>query len=147
MGTLSLSPERTTVQPLRTDGVALWRLYVMRGLYLLIGLAEGSIIWPQILNHPLSMHSAASSLLGALTLLCLLGVRYPVQMLPLLLFELVWKTIWLAFVAYPVWMAGQMDADMWESTKACLMVVIVPFVIPWGYVFRHFVTMRGDRWR
>jgi hypothetical protein len=146
MSTLSLS-ESVVAKPASADDLPLWRLYLMRGLYLLIGLAEGSIIWPQIVNHPLSMHSAASSLLGALTLLCLLGVRYPERMLPLLMFELVWKTIWLVAVAYPVWRAGLMDADMWESTKACLMVVIVPFVLPWRHIFTHYVTGQGDRWR
>jgi hypothetical protein len=147
MSTLSLPIDRGSTTAVVAEALPLWRLYLMRGLYLLIALGMGSIIWPQIISHPLSMHSAAPSLLGALTLLCLLGVRYPVQMLPLLLFELVWKTIWLVSVAYPAWMAGPLDADMWESTRACLMGVIVPLVIPWRYVFAHYVKARGDRWR
>lgn len=146
MSTLSLS-KNIAVKPVATDGLPLWRLYLMRGVYLLIGLGMGSMIWPQIVHHPLVMHNATSSFLGALTLLCLLGVRYPVQMLPLLLFELTWKTIWLVFIAYPAWAAGKMDAAMWESTQEILWVAIMPFVIPWGYVFVHYVKASGDRWR
>jgi len=56
----------------------------------------GAQIWPLILHHPANlghMRGVVRSLLGALTLLCLLGVRYPVKMLPLLFFEFAWKAI------------------------------------------------------
>ncbi len=87
-----------------------------------------------------------SSLLGALALLSLLGLRYPLQMLPLLLFEMVWKAIWLLFFALPLWRDHQMDAATAESARATLMGVIVPLVIPWPYVFAHYLRKPGDRW-
>jgi hypothetical protein len=65
----------------------------------------------------------------------------------LLLWGLVWKSIWLIVVALPLWSAGQMDESTWATAWACLMVVIVPFVIPWRFVFEHYVKKRGDRWR
>jgi len=81
------------------------RLYLLRGLYLLIALAMGAQIWPLILHHPANvehMRGVVRSFLGALTLLCLLGVRYPVKMLPLLFFEWVWKTIWVLSFGLPL---------------------------------------------
>ncbi|HEX8108155.1 MAG TPA: hypothetical protein VF516_10535 [Kofleriaceae bacterium] len=30
--------------------------------------------------------------------------------------------------------------------QAILMVVVVPVVIPWGYVFRNYVKRPSDRW-
>ena len=69
-------------------------------------------------------------------------------MLPLLFFELVWKSIWLIVVALPLWSARQpMDAKTSETVLACLMGVIFPIVIPWRYVFSNYVMKRGDRWR
>ena len=127
--------------------VSLFRLYVMRAAYLVLVVGLGLMIWPQIIHHPLSNHGATTSLLAGVQLLAILGLRYPLQMLPLLLFELVWKTIWLTAIALPLWLAHQMDADAWDSVNACLWgIVIIPIAIPWGYLFRHYVTMPGDRW-
>lgn len=57
------------------------------------------------------------SFLGALTALSLLGVRHPVRMLPLLLFELAWKLLWALAVWLPLWLAHGVDAqtaDRWR---------------------------------
>ena len=123
------------------------RLYLMRALYLLIAVGLGVTIWPQVIHHPLTMHGSTSSLLGAMAVLAVLGIRYPLQMLPLLFFELVWKTIWLIAVALPLWSAHQIDPDTAESIRACLMGVIVPIVVPWRYVFENYVKKHGDPWR
>ena len=42
-------------------------------------------------------------MLVALSLLWFLGLRYPLQMLPVLLFELAWKLIWMIVVVLPLW--------------------------------------------
>ena len=124
-----------------------FRLYALRATYLLIVLGLGSEIWPLILSHPLSMHSATSSLLAGVSVMAAIGIRYPLKMLPLLMFELIWKSIWLIAIGYPVWAAHQMDADTWESVKACLMgVVLMPIVIPWRFVLANYVAKPGDRW-
>jgi hypothetical protein len=46
------------------------------------------------------------SMLGAMWLLSLFGLRYPLQLLPILLFELLWKTIWLIDYGLPQWSLG-----------------------------------------
>jgi hypothetical protein len=127
--------------------VSTFRLYLMRALYLLIAVGLGVTIWPQVIHHPITMHGSTSSLLGAMAVLAVLGIRYPLQMLPLLFFEMVWKAIWLIAVALPLWFAHRIDADTADSIRACLMGVIVPIAIPWRYVFENYVKKHGDRWR
>ena len=131
--------------------VSTLRLYLLRGTYLLIAIAMGAQIWPLILQHPANvehMRGVVRSFLGALTLLCLLGVRYPVKMLPLLFFEWVWKTIWVLSFGLPLWITHQLTADTSETLVACLMgVVLVPLVLPWRYVIDKYVREPGDGWR
>ena len=134
--------------------VSLFRLYLLRALYLLIVVGLGIVRWPEVINQFIQqenswelMDGVVACMLTAFSVLSILGLRYPLQMLPLLLWELVWKSIWLIIVALPLWSAGQMDESTWATAYACLMVVIVPFVIPWRFVFTHYVKKRGDRWR
>ena len=131
--------------------VSTFRLYLLRATYLLILVGLGFTIWPGIILHAITgdpTPRATSSLLAAVSVLAVLGIRYPLQMLPLLLFELVWKSIWLIAVALPLWSANQMDADTLETVYACLMGwVIFPIIIPWPYVLANYVKKAGDRWR
>jgi hypothetical protein len=129
----------------------LYRLYVMRAAYGIVGLLQGSKTWPALLHHARPWdfwHGVAMSFFGALTLLCLLGVRYPVRMIPLLLFECVWKAIWVLAAWLPPWLAHTLDADTGDSFAGIFPgVVIVPLMLPWGYVWKHYVLAPADRWR
>jgi hypothetical protein len=69
-------------------------------------------------------------------------------MLPILLFELAWKTIWLVDYGLPQWRAGVNTPVFKEDFKAiALGPVVFILVIPWGYVFRHYLKKPGARWR
>ena len=127
------------------------RLYVLRATYLLILAGLGLQIWPGILRHPVDlehMRGVVRSLLGAVGLLAALGLRHPLRMLPLLLFELAWKSIWVLAFGLPLWSAGRLDAGTRESWNVCLFsVVLFVLVIPWRHVLATYVTGPGERWR
>jgi hypothetical protein len=128
--------------------VSTFRLYVLRAVYLLIFVGQGTIQWPQI-QHASALafwHGVGSSMLMAMALVAALGIRYPLQMLPVLLFEMTWKAIWLIAVAYPQWSGRHMDPDVAESAPSILAGIVVPIVIPWGYVIANYVKKPGDRW-
>ncbi len=125
------------------------RLNLLRAGYLLLVVGLGSMIWPTILHHAQSwelMHGVAASMLGALSALAVLGLRYPLRMLPLLFFELTWKSIWLICVALPLWSAHRLDAAAAETAVECLMAVVFLAVIPWRYAAQTYVTAGGDAW-
>jgi hypothetical protein len=126
------------------------RLNLLRAGYLLLALGMGSQIWPTLLHHPAPweiMHGVAAAMLGALTALALVGLRYPVQMLPLLFFELGWKTIWLTVIALPLWLAHRLDAASAETAGECLVVAVFLAVIPWDYVWGAYVRRPAEPWR
>jgi hypothetical protein len=130
--------------------VSLFRLYTLRVCYLILAAGLGTYIWPSVLHHTNELAITKGPLLALLAGLgatAILGLRYPVQMIPLLLFELIWKTIYLVAFALPLWSAHQITEPAAEDIKACLMVVIFLPLIPWRYVFRHYILQQGDRWR
>jgi hypothetical protein len=128
--------------------LTLFRLYVLRGVYLLIGLGEGSQVAPGILAHEPAARGVIASLLAGMCLLDLLGIKYPRQMLPLLLFEFAWKLIWMLAFGLPQWSSGLRPPTFGEDFfNIAFGVVLMPLVIPWGYVWRNYVKAAGDRWR
>lgn len=130
--------------------VSLFRLYVLRATYLLIVVGVGTMIWPLLLAAPERaehFRGATWCLLGTVALLAVLGLRYPLKMLPLLFFELAWKTIWLVTIGLPLRNAGHLQGAFAETWFANVMgLVIFPLAIPWGYVIQAYVRAPGDRW-
>lgn len=129
------------------SNVSLSRLYLMRAVYLLNFVLMGLDVWPVLLTHSgeWDLHEgAAYSLWAALSLLSVLGLKYPLQMLPLLLFQFTYKFVWLLLVEWPDWQTIKSS----EMMQAMLIgFVIELFIIPWTYVFRSYLLAKGDRWR
>jgi hypothetical protein len=130
--------------------LSLFRLYALRVFYLVIAAGLGVYIWPTVIHHTNEFAATQGirfALLAGLGAAAALGVRYPVRMLPILLFEVTWKAIYLVAFALPLWSAHQIDAASAEDIKAVLMVVIFIPLIPWRYVFAQYVLKPGDRWK
>jgi hypothetical protein len=128
--------------------VSLFRLYLLRATYALLALAEGSIQLPLFFHHDhwTLAQGGSHSFLLALAILAIVGVRHPLQMLPLLFYEILWKTIWIAGIALPLWLAGQMDAETRRAFFEIGPVIVLVPIIPWRYVFQNYVSKPGDRW-
>ena len=129
--------------------VSTFRLYLLRAMYLFMAVGLAIFELPALL-HPEDLSrldGVILSVLGAFALLAVLGIRYPLRMLPLLLFEFVWKSIWVLTFGLPLLLSGGLDPGTTETLIACLMgVVLVPLVTPWGYVLKHYLRASGDRW-
>jgi hypothetical protein len=133
--------------------VSTFRLYLLRAMYVftVVGLAIEKL--PALL-HPANLSPGDSvilSVLGATALLAVVGIRYPLKMLPLLFFEFVWKSIWILVFGLPLSLSGGLDPNAsfggTETLIACLVgVVLVPLVMPWGYVFKQYFKAPGARW-
>ena len=139
-----------TPSPATTPELSLFRVYALRISYFVLAAGLGTYIWPSVIHH--SSEFAISegvrfALLAGLGLTAVLGFQYPVQMLPVLLFELTWKAIYLIAFALPLWSAHQINDAAAEDIKAVLMGVVFIPLIPWRYVFAHYVLKRGDRWK
>lgn len=131
--------------------LSLFRIYLLRAVYLLIGVGLALMIFPGVISPPENlphMNSVVRSLLAAVSLLAFLGIRYPLKMLPILFFELVWKTVWVLAFGLRWWSAGKLDEGSAETLRDCIFgITVVWLVMPWGYVFKHYLKSSGERWR
>ena len=127
-----------------------FRLNLLRTGYALLVVGLGTTIWPSILDPSRSwelMHGVVISMLGAMSALAVLGLRYPLRMLPLLFFEMGWKAIWLIRVALPLWSGDRLDPATTQTLYECLPIVLFPIIVPWSYVFENYAKKPGDAWR
>ena len=131
-----------------SEETSTFRLYLLRFAYLANFAGLGLSVWPAIINHTGAwdpVKGVAFSFWAALSVLSGLGIRYPLKMLPLLLLQLFYKSIWLIAVYLPLSSAGQLPAGL---TKAMVGGVVMDLiVIPWPYVVAGYVKQRGDQWR
>ncbi len=122
--------------------VSLVRLYVLRTMYFIVVVGLGLYLWPEVIadhRHWELMQGMASCMIAAFSLLCVVGLRYPLQMLPVLLWEIVWKTLWLFIVPLPQWLSGHVEDALKPSIFSVSLVALVYVAIPWRYVFAHYV--------
>lgn len=129
--------------------VPLWRLYLMRAIALLFAVSGFFNYLPGLLDPSPTARGMTNGMLGGLWVLVMLfGLRYPLKMIPIFLFEFIWKSIWLICFGLPQWWAGREDPQL---SKDLFEIGAFPFVfaliIPWGYVWRHYVKAPSDRWR
>jgi len=128
--------------------VSLVRLYVLRANYLVWAVAGAFLALPPLIDSDPTARGMIDSMFGGLWVMGILGVRYPLQMLPIFLFEFVWKTIWVLAFGLPQWLAGtgspRLGDDLISIGNG---PILFGLVIPWGYVYRHYIKQAGARWR
>ena len=140
MASTAASAPSTAVQATERE-VPLWRLYVLRATYLLLIVGLGATIIPQLFDHEPTARGVIPGMLSGMWVLAFLGLRYPLQMLPMLLFEFAWKAVWMLKYGLPQYFSGAMAPTWGDDFPAIAFgVILMPLVIPWGYAWRRFIT-------
>lgn len=123
--------------------VPTWRQHVLRIAFLLafIGLAPdnwATVLFPGEQLDPWT--GVAVSFYAAFSLLCLMGIRFPLKFLPLLLIQLIYKSCWMVGTYLPAYQTQSIDENLtswfWVMVPG---IVIDLLVIPWGYVYRQYL--------
>lgn len=131
--------------------VALWRTWALRLIFLAMFIILGNQQWTYILTEDTEgwhrWRGVGHAMLAALSLLALLGVFHPLKALPLMIFEMVWKAIWLTIIALPAWQDGREIPDIVDATASSIGIALLLIVIPWPYVWWRYVTEPIEPWR
>ena len=144
------TPEQLEARRSRAPAqLALWQLNLLRVGYFVMVVGLVVVKWPLLFTgRPWGlMEGTIECILVAMSVLALLGIRYPQRMLPILLFEVSWKLLWLGMVALPLWLDDQLDGATRVQAVAVLWVGIIIAVVPWRYVFNQYVLAPGQQWR
>jgi hypothetical protein len=127
----------------RYDGVPLINIYLLKLLFTLMFLFLTYDSWTHILHHTGPWdpaNSAAWFMWGSCSVIAVIGIRRPLKMLPIVLFEVIYKTAWLIVVAFPLYQRNQLTGTPAEGMAHNFMLVILPIVaMPWRYFFRTYI--------
>ena len=119
------------------------RLYLMKALYLLTFIGVGYQAWAEVINpdEPLkTIDGIVYSFWVAYATLMGLGLLYPLKMLPLLLLQLFYKSVWVLGVYLPLKKADQLDTMAEGFLKICIIAILLDIiVIPWSYLIRNYL--------
>jgi hypothetical protein len=117
-------------------------LYVMRIFFALMFLLVGRESWSTIINNKEPwepMNAVVFSVWAAYSALSFIGIFRTLKMLPIMLFMVFYKAIWLIIVAYPLWATDKLaGSSAGEMAKAFIWVVIPVAFMPWKYVFKTY---------
>ena len=128
------------------EGVRPINVYLLRLLFLLVFVFVGYDSWTYILSHqgPWDhVKAAAFCMWASYSLLSIVGVFHPLKMLPLVVFEIIYKLVWLMVVAYPLWSAGQLAGSPAEGMTDAFLWVVLPIVaMPWKHALDKYILNR-----
>jgi hypothetical protein len=127
----------------RYEGVPPINIYLLRLLYTLMFFFLSYTSWTHILHHTGPWdpsNSAAWFMWASCAFIAVIGIRYPLKMLPIVLFEIIYKTAWLIVIAYPLYQRNELAGTPADVMAHNFMLVILPIVaMPWRYFFRTYI--------
>jgi hypothetical protein len=132
-----------TPDDVRYEGVRPINIYLLRLIYFLMFVFVGSDSWISIVTHqgPWDhVRAVAFCVWASYSTLSVLGLIHPLRMLPIILFMIGYKVLWLVVVAYPLWRADALaGSPAEEMTRVFLWIPLPILAVPWKYVFQNYV--------
>jgi hypothetical protein len=124
----------------RYEGVPKINIFLLRLLFTLMFFFLSYDSWTAILHHKgawNNVNAAAWCMWASYAGISCIGMMRPLKMLPIVLFEIIYKMAWLLIVAYPLWMNGELAGSPAEGMARVFIWVILPIAaMPWRYFFR-----------
>ncbi len=130
--------------------IPLWQTWGLRLIFAAIAIVLGSKQLGFVLDGTADWapwKGLGHSMLLTLAILSFVGIFHPIKFLPLMLYEIAWKTVWLLVIALPAWTAGRDIPDIVNITASSVGIVVVCILIPWRYVWWRYVVQPIEPWR
>jgi len=125
------------------EGVRPINIYLLRVFYFLMAAFVATDSWSAIISHEGEwdrFRAVALCVWAAYATLSVLGLIHPLKMLPIMIFMIFYKSLWLFVVAYPLWRDGALAGSPAEAMARVFIWVPLPILaVPWTYVFKNYV--------
>jgi hypothetical protein len=128
------------------DGVRPFHVFMLRLFYFLAAAFVATWAWRALLTHEGPWEQYQSVMIcvwAAYPTLMAIGLIHPVRMLPIMLFTVFYKALWLGIVAYPMYQAGTLTPSALQMAKDFALLPIAIIAVPWGYAFRTYLLRRS----
>lgn len=127
------------------EGVRPVNIYFLRLLYFLMFVFVGLDAWKTIITHQGSWdptRAVAWCVWAAYATLSFFGLLNPLRWLPIIIFMIFYKTLWIIVVAYPLWSAGTLAGSPSEGmAQVFIAAPFIALIIPWKYVFEKYILI------
>jgi hypothetical protein len=125
------------------EGVRPINIYLLRLLYFLMAIFVATDSWSSIINHqgPWDhLRAVASCVWAAYSTLSVFGLIHPLKWLPIMVFMIFYKALWLLVVAYPLWRANALAGSPAAEMAGVFLMIPLPIVaVPWIYFFKTYI--------
>lgn len=130
--------------------VALWKTWGLRLIFAAMAIILGFKQWSYILDGTAdwsSWRGLGHSMLATLALLAVAGIFHPLKLLPLMLYEMAWKSVWLLVIALPAWLSGEPIPPIVNTSASMIGIAVLTILVPWRYVWWRYVSQPIEPWR
>lgn len=130
--------------------VALWQTWGLRLIFVGMVTVLGFQQWSSILDGTADWSSwkgLGRSMLATLALLAVAGIFHPLKLLPLMLYEMAWKSVWLLVIALPAWLNGEPVPTIVNASASMIGIAVLTILVPWRYVWWRYVSQPIEPWR
>lgn len=131
----------------RYEGVRPINIYLLRLLYFLMAAFVATDAWMTLLTHHGGwdhVRAVAFCVWAAYATLSIFGIFHPLKWLPLVIFMVFYKSLWLIVVAYPLWRTGALAGSPAEEMAGVFLMIPLPIIaVPWIYFFKNFILSKN----
>jgi hypothetical protein len=125
------------------EGIRPINIYVLRLFFVLMFCVMGYSAWTHIFSHSGTwepINAVTWCVWAAYATISVLGIYNTLKMLPILLFMIFYKTLWLIVVAYPLWKTDTLVGSPSEELATIFIWAIVPALFfPYKYFYNNYI--------
>ena len=127
------------------EGVKPISIYVLRIYFALMFFMMGFTSWSHIFSHEGEwepINAVTWCVWASYATISIFGIYKTLKMLPIVLFMIFYKILWLIVVAFPLWKTNKLSGSLSEELANIFIWATLPILFfPWIYFYKNFIKI------